>query len=468
MLAVDSPDHPGYEDWLQNYDEDESPEHLVIYVYNITNLPAVLAGEKPLLDEVGPYAFRQFKEKIDPFFGDDGGVPIGDMRSTFDKGSVAYFYHYRYFFFDREKSTELGLPLERDPDTDMICTLNSIYAGAVAISPVAEDALYRTGSRYFFGESESEPMLPVTTVAFGREAYQYADAFWKNYTGPDDARADGLRGLRTGFSDINALRRFVMFKGERIWPRWEPHYEPIDGTDGLQFHRGMDKEGVVKSWEVDIERQVYLYNIDGRERDVKGITTRVHRVIERMYQNATYAPENGVFDMVDSYAGTINVTRVALGVPMFVTPAHHLWVDPAITDTVEYVKESSKDQDIDVHASYTCVEPYSGIAFRGGKVGQINIEVRPTTRYPNVQPYTFLPVVWSNEGGSANDAQADEFKNGVVLGLVMKDVMLYVGSILGSLLIVVGAVLVIKWHASMFQFVGDAPYGRQGLLSTNT
>jgi len=304
-------------------------------------------------------------------------------------------------------------------------------------------------------------MLTIQELAFGRPV-----PYFVNHTSEDAARADGMRGLRTGLRDIDALREYVQWMGVRETNTWRGHLEYVAGTDGKQFRRNVPKGGAIKAWEIDIVRQVYLWNVDNKERDVRGVTTLLHRVIERMYQNSTFAPENAVYNMVNTYNGMINISALAVGIPMFVTPARFLWVDPVVTSTIEYEDPSQGEANIDEHASYTCVEAFSGITFDGGKVGQIVIKVGPTLipEYDTLHVDTYLPIVWFKEGGRANSNQADEFLDGVVAGRDIRNVLLPLFSVLSALTYLGGFYLVFKYVSSNYKYAGDTFDGK-GLLN---
>ncbi|MHA2251121.1 MAG: hypothetical protein ACXAD7_12220 [Candidatus Kariarchaeaceae archaeon] len=54
-----------YEDWLTSTDEDDPPLYKRYYFWNLTNPTDFLAGETPLLEEIGPYVYRQYDTKFD-------------------------------------------------------------------------------------------------------------------------------------------------------------------------------------------------------------------------------------------------------------------------------------------------------------------------------------------------------------------------------------------------------------------
>lgn len=89
---------------------DPSSPYIVMnaYAWNITNPVQALAGEKPVLQQVGPYCYREISIRFNVTFGFDKlGREILSYRT------------WRYFLFDRDKT-----PAHLDPSKDIVTTLN--------------------------------------------------------------------------------------------------------------------------------------------------------------------------------------------------------------------------------------------------------------------------------------------------------------------------------------------------------
>ncbi|XP_060003972.1 lysosome membrane protein 2 isoform X2 [Lagenorhynchus albirostris] len=79
------------------------PVHTQFYFFNVTNPEEVLRGETPRLEEVGPYTYRELRNKEDIQFGDNGTT----ISAVSNKAYV----------FERDKSVG-------DPKVDLLRTLN--------------------------------------------------------------------------------------------------------------------------------------------------------------------------------------------------------------------------------------------------------------------------------------------------------------------------------------------------------
>lgn len=62
-----------------------------VYLFNVTNPKAIVEGATPIVDEVGPYVYRQYREK--------------NIVSISPDKKVVSFRQYQKFIFDEEASS---------------------------------------------------------------------------------------------------------------------------------------------------------------------------------------------------------------------------------------------------------------------------------------------------------------------------------------------------------------------------
>ncbi|KAK8731131.1 hypothetical protein OTU49_007814 [Cherax quadricarinatus] len=100
------------------------PIYMQIYLFNVTNPDAIrFHGAKPILKEVGPYTYREVREKFDLVWGHDDG-------------SVSYQQNFT-FFFDEEMSNGLK-------ETDYITTINAVMVVASQVFGNETNPILRT------------------------------------------------------------------------------------------------------------------------------------------------------------------------------------------------------------------------------------------------------------------------------------------------------------------------------------
>jgi hypothetical protein len=91
-MVVDSTSAPNYEQWQTNTrgTEDDIIPTYTIYFFDIQNPDGIINGEKPVVVEVGPYAFNEYYFKFDIEWTDGGDTVTYNSQ--------------RYYVFDPTKS----------------------------------------------------------------------------------------------------------------------------------------------------------------------------------------------------------------------------------------------------------------------------------------------------------------------------------------------------------------------------
>lgn len=69
---VDSFNSSTYDIWQDTNSPDAPPLYMNFHVFNITNPDEWLAGAKPVLVDIGPYAYVQHRVKLNVTFNENG------------------------------------------------------------------------------------------------------------------------------------------------------------------------------------------------------------------------------------------------------------------------------------------------------------------------------------------------------------------------------------------------------------
>ncbi|MFX0027186.1 MAG: hypothetical protein ACFE8M_12300 [Candidatus Hermodarchaeota archaeon] len=64
-VKIPGPNDPGYDEWISNDYSDAIPEYRKFYMWNLSNPAQFLMGKKPILEEIGPYVFREYTTRYD-------------------------------------------------------------------------------------------------------------------------------------------------------------------------------------------------------------------------------------------------------------------------------------------------------------------------------------------------------------------------------------------------------------------
>ncbi|XP_005103573.2 scavenger receptor class B member 1 [Aplysia californica] len=413
------------------------PVYMQFYVFNVTNVEEVLAGEKPYLTQWGPYTYRERREKFNIVWNPNGTVTYKQNRT---------------FHFIPEMS--------KGSETDMITTVNPllpVIAENIKWLPSAVKDIMTT----FLQVGLKENLFftrPVKDILWGYDdpalkMLQKILPSWftrtnigyfirKNYTD------DGVYTIMTGATNINLLGIITEYNGRShldIWTsRWANMVNGSDGTLGPPFRFSDQYTPVFVS---DICRSIRgLYYEDVQ---VKGITVRRYGGDRYDMANATVNPDNIGFCTPRSKClptGLLNSTLCQEPVDKFHLPIifsfpHFLYADPAVQDSVWGLAPTVKE-----HQTVIDKEPWTGLALRVANRLQINIFVEQVQGIPQTAKVRklFFPILWINESSVTDDKHANMLKTELFLPMKIAKIGRVVVLAIGALIIVASVALLIR------------------------
>ena len=71
-VVIDSRDAESFKPWQRNTRDGDTKIHYDLYYFHITNPNEILTGSKPVVTEMGPYAYSEYYVKFDISWHDDG------------------------------------------------------------------------------------------------------------------------------------------------------------------------------------------------------------------------------------------------------------------------------------------------------------------------------------------------------------------------------------------------------------
>eukprot|EP00887_Chlorella_sp_A99_P005592 scaffold1.g5592.t1 len=441
----DSP--PGVQARFQNDTNAEAPPVLIkFYFFNITNVEGVRAGERPVLQELGPYTFLKHRQKLNVTFSPDGqrvsfqeyafhlgadegrdgderggGGARGGERAGGGGGGG--------------RGRRAGAPPSMD---DRVTTLNIPLAGKRARALAGGAALEAIIG---FGPSAAAKWLELlaglvekwgdhqvqglfTTRTVGELLWGYEDPLLKqaarllpgvdptfrlvgNMSGPEEAAAAPPTVVNTGAADLARVWDYEQWQGVSELTCWAPpHVERVRGTDAFQFRPGLALNDSLVVWTGELFRAAALQAEEQVE--LGGLP------LLRLRPDPSQAgPDPRYFQYV---RGLMNVTSPLAtgphgaagsrpGPPVFLSYPHFCGADPGLAAGVVGVA-----CDPERHALFVDVEPMSGITVRAAKRLQMNSWFGP--RWAAVDARlraTYLPVFWAEESSQATPEQLRGF-----------------------------------------------------------
>eukprot|EP01116_Phalansterium_solitarium_P006833 TRINITY_DN19228_c0_g1_i1.p1 TRINITY_DN19228_c0_g1~~TRINITY_DN19228_c0_g1_i1.p1 ORF type:complete len:523 (+),score=192.33 TRINITY_DN19228_c0_g1_i1:150-1718(+) len=451
-LVISSTDSPGFAAFADNTQADSVPIWFSAYVWNLTNPREFELGlEKPKLNEVGPYVFRENVIKFNFSFPDNGN----EMR----------YLTWKYFVYDPDQS--IG-----DPYVDRVTTVNvpfqAVRAGlggdtwwgnlafdVVASMTNATLLTEQTVRDLVFGYNDTllefvSKLQPGTPIQAPLQV---------NLTSKDNtAQTTKYDTFYTGQSDLSQIMQYKEWQENTTLTVWgSDEANTVYGTDASQFAPGTSDADQLVAFVDTLFRKVDFtanYTIE-----VEGITLWRFGLLVADFANVTYIPSNAAYYAFGPI-GVLNLTSAQSGAPVFLSKPHFLDADQLYRDAVIGMEPS-----YDLHNTYIDVEPTIGTTMQATKRLQLNVRVAPQLLlYPNVTE-TLVPVVWFEEKATINSALAGTFKGSVYLLQTIVYYAKWVGIIGGAGLIALMLIVMVALRVHNVRKDPDTHYLRQRLAT---
>lgn len=421
---------------------------ITAWLWNITNIPDVMAGKPVQVEQVGPYVFNSYAKNFNvSFFKDDSG-----------RGLVQ-FMQWSWLKF-RPDLSAAGY------ETNVVCWPNEAFQGLLATGISIALELYLkvneserlihcgTPEKFLMGYIDDviKPLPPDHGVVPGVMGNQTLE----------EAIAAGWQQIFTGEDDSSQLNQYHMFNGRDVLecsvsrvstemgPCWgDDNANALRGTDGTAFAPfktiATAEDTTVTTFVSDTMRMVPLVNLDSKTNIVKGITlTRFELDVPWIMANASTNPDNVPYYASDPLHthyypnGFWNISTVQ-GAPILISAPHMLSVDPRVFNLIE-----GQTPDYEKHTTHLDVEPTTGKTFYARKRWQINMHVKPVQNitvlgkpinwFKNIDEWLILPMVWIEESGEITDDEATTFRSSVYLVRNLELAFKFGGGGLGLLL----------------------------------
>lgn len=391
------------------------PLDFKVYIFNVTNVEDVNQGEKPILNEIGPYVYKQYRERTILGYGPNDTIKYM-LRKRFE--------------FDPEASGVLT-------EDDEVTVINFSYLAAVLtvhdmmpsfvgmvnkaleqFFPSLEDAFLRVKVRDLFfdgiylncdGDNAALGLVcgkiksdtpPTMRPAEGANGFYFSMFSHMNRT--ETGPYDMIRGRE----NVYELGNIVSYKEQKVMPMWGDKYcGQINGSDSSIFPP--IKEGNVPkklyTFEPDICRSVYVDLVGKKE--IFNISAYYYEISESAFAAKSANPNNKCFCRKNWSAnhdgcllmGLLNLMPCQ-GAPAIASLPHFFL---GSEELLEYFG-SGIMPDKEKHNTYVYIDPTSGVVLSGLKRLQFNIELRQIDTVPQLKrvPTGLFPMLWLEEGAT--------------------------------------------------------------------
>jgi len=396
---VDRPESKSYDGWLKP----SLPIYMNFYFFNVTNTQGVLEGEKPIVNERGPYVYREQREKVNISFNED-------------QSTVSYNEKISFFF---EPSMSAG------SEDDILSNYNLPYIGAIGALwheyTVNGNLKAFTVARLMNGKVLTKKIVlftfnTVKELLWGHTS-EFFNAVYKNRRFKEKITTNqwglfinrnGTEGDRmtigTGIHDLQDIAQVKEYKENTTLPFWYSEYaNMINGTDGSMFHPGVSNTESLYMFSPDLCRSLEAVYMG--EETIQGLKTFHYGPSKMVFAGPERNPSNADFCYPDGNAtsclgqGLLRVSACRKNAPIIASPPHFLGVDADIQAGVEGL-----NPDPERHVTKLNIEPSTGLLLQAKKRIQYNVlieKIEGQSIFRKAPSGTVLPLFWVEEGVEA-------------------------------------------------------------------
>ncbi|CAN7998566.1 unnamed protein product [Ixodes hexagonus] len=379
---------PGNEVYA-HWQEVPIPIYVKYYFFNVTNPNEVLEQtEKPRLEEVGPYTFRETREKVNITWNPNGTVSYRQIKRYYlqadmTKGSL-----------DDEIIT-LNMPMVSaahavrfDPDDD------PFFKDAVSeiLSDTQSSFFVRRSMRELLFEGYEDAILGMVK-SIGIEVPSSKFGWLLNKNGTED----GEFTIFTGSKGMHNYGEMDKYNGLNETSAFHGYCNMINGT-------GKSIRGILLDKEL-----MFMFVYSCRNRSIR--LSYLGDVETRGVKLRRYWGEGRLFDYADRDnqcfctgtcfpSGVLNISACQHGAPVAISFPHFLYGDPSYQQAVEGISPDPKR-----HQMYLDIEPKMGITVNAAAKFQVNVIVERIPGIPQFENITlrrFYPIFWSENLASAD------------------------------------------------------------------
>ncbi|XP_077165467.1 scavenger receptor class B member 1 isoform X2 [Paroedura picta] len=404
------------------------PFHFSVYFFHVLNPNAVLQGEKPVVEQRGPYVYREFREKRNITF--------------YENGSVS-FLEYRRFYFQPD--------LSNGTEEDYVCIPNLLVLGAaVMLEDLSAPLLIGVSAAFTFFKQKAFLNQTVGEILWGYEEglIKFLNAFKPGFLPFTDKFGIFLNlnnthmgrfTVNTGVRDISKVQMVENWNGLKKVSYWNSDQcNMINGTSGEIWPPFRTPSEPLEFYSTDVCRSLQLeYKEMG---DFQGIPVYHYVAPKTLFANGTeYPPNEGFCPCRQS--GIQNISSCQMNAPIFLSQPHFLNGDPELVEAVEGLHPNERDHDMfmDMHA-------LTGVPMNVSVKLQLSLYIKRVpfiSQTGRISPVV-LPMLWFEERGMIGENIFNKYYDMVVLLPAVMGYIMYCIVGLGGCLLILTAFLLIR------------------------
>nr|QGW45470.1 sensory neuron membrane protein 1d [Bradysia odoriphaga] len=389
-----------------------------MYIFNITNKDEVTKGAKPMLQEIGPYYFEEWKEKFDMTDNEEDDTLTFNMKNTFifrpdlsrkglNGNEIITTVH----------SLIMGMALATNVDKKPMLPLVSKAIDGIFHNPTNPFWTGRVMDYLFDGieiDCTSEEFeAKATCSVFGSgevKAIQPTDReniYKFSIFGAVNGSGIGMYKVFRGIKNFRDVGRVITFNDETEMDVWGgDECNNYKGTDSTIFPPGLKKEDGLWAYEPSLCLSIGAHyerdsNFQGIPAIRFGLDFGDARKNEKLQCYCLDPPHDC------PRPGTLNMFQ-CVGAPIVVSMPHFLNADPSLL----YKIQSGLAPNASEHAVYIDFETITGSPVNAAKRLQFNLDIVPVPEVECMKklPEVVMPLFWVEESASLNKTYVNILK----------------------------------------------------------
>ncbi|XP_034474104.1 scavenger receptor class B member 1 [Drosophila innubila] len=436
--------------------------YIKIYLFNITNAEAFLAGrEKLQVEQVGPYVYKELMTHENITFNDN------NTMSTTPSHPLVWQEHLS----------------EGRREDDEVIMLN---IAMLAISHLTANHNYffvRLPLQGLFASTKSEPIVRMTArefmFGFPSALATLGNTFLPNWisfekVGLIDRMYDfstDFETFHTGVPNPAISGLYDTYRGEKTLPQWDgDHCSNIElASDGTKFRSFIQPNDTVKFFRKSMCRPINLYRV-GEERTFGSLKGYNYVFEDNAFDNGAINEANKCFCRRGDCqpVGLIDVTDCYYGFPISLSFPHFMNGDVGLVENV-----TGMEPDPAKHSTAFVIQPESGLPLSLSVKVQINMHFKDLHNYQQVSMFSHLtaPMLWFEIMMPKLSDSLDTRFNFYLNLLPLVNPLGFWGALVLGVSLLVYAITRATLHMSSFTrqaTISDGKYARANLLHNIT
>ncbi|XP_069694772.1 sensory neuron membrane protein 1-like [Periplaneta americana] len=391
----------------------EDPIDFKIYIFNVTNPMEVQKGQKPILVEIGPYFYEEYKEKMDMkdrreddtvsfnprdswvFRADKSGGLTGDEILTIPNAALLGM----ALTVEREKPVALQLINKAIP---------FIFGDptSVFLTAPARKLLFEGVPLYCNTTNFSAKVICSELRKKEKDLHKLGeDIFGVSFFGMRNGTPGGRLTVKRGIEDIHDLGRVVAFNGQKKMTVWSGDpCNQFKGTDSTVFAPFITAKDTIAAFAPDLCRAAEAENLGPRKfKGIKGFLFNAN------FGDMSTDPKLKCFCTTPDTCmkkGIHDTTRCT-GAPIMASLPHFLDSAPEYQDGVIGLNPSREK-----HVIMMILEPLTATPMVAYKRLQFSVPIHAIEKVDLMKelPTALVPILWVQEGMELDKKYLDKVR----------------------------------------------------------